>query len=60
MTTLRTPWQSWFAWHPVRLVNRRWTWLTWVDRRLVDEAQLNYYGDGSTLHTAYWEYRRKK
>lgn len=59
MTTLRTPWHSWFAWRPVKTINHRWAWATWVDRRLVGEAHRDYYGDGATLYTARWEYRHK-
>lgn len=25
-------WMPWFAWRPVRDINRTWCWLEWVDR----------------------------
>ena len=30
-----SPWQLWFAWHPVKL-NNRWVWLTRVYRRCIN------------------------
>lgn len=26
-------WNKWFAWHPVKLVGGKWTWLKVIERR---------------------------
>jgi hypothetical protein len=42
---------SWFAWYPVHLDSRGWTWLRWVERYQVGNA---YEAEG------YWAYRSKE
>lgn len=51
-------WHSFFAYYPVRTPDG-WTWLHWVERRAVTDVHRDYYGDGRTLTTRHYEYRRK-
>lgn len=35
MPVVEWSWQSWFAWRPVKMLNGRWAWLRYVERRKV-------------------------
>lgn len=48
-------WHEWFAWLPVRTFDGRWSWLIWVNRRLVQKYS---YLDGGSAQ--WWQYRRRE
>jgi hypothetical protein len=33
----------WFAWHPVKTINKEWIWLKFV-KRTIDERPVKYHG----------------
>lgn len=51
-------WHSFFAYWPVHTPDG-WTWLHWVERRMVTHVHRDYYGDQRTLYVTRWEHRRK-
>lgn len=46
----RGPWEKWFAWYPVKLINGQWKWMTMIYRRChyhrfdIDILQVWFYG----------------
>ena len=46
MTYYRTPWRTWFAWRPVRTIDRRIAWL-----RPIQRCTYSYEAPGMKIQT---------